>query len=183
MWSVSLLLFLVSRRTMEAAVGIGRDTLCTMPRMRGLLVIGVKVADVQRESPPEKELLVSPVIAIVDDDPIIVHLLERFLQKTGYTTRSWYVDKDVHQLISSAQPDLLILDLGLGSLSGWSVLDAVRLDPRTTHIPVIVCSGDSERLREKAARLIEMRCEIVEKPFDLRTLLSVVTKIVGQPPA
>lgn len=127
--------------------------------------------------------MVVPIVAIVDDDPIIVQLMERLLQKVGYATRSWGIDPNVHTLISETQPNVVILDLGLGSVSGWAVLDMVRLDPRTTHIPLIICSGDSQQLQLKAEHLKRMRCKVVQKPFDLKTLLEAVASQIGMPPS
>ncbi len=123
-----------------------------------------------------------PIIVIIDDDPIIVRLMERLLQKSGYTTRSWTGDWNVHALIADTQPNLLILDLGLGSISGWAVLEMVRLDPRTAHIPMIVCSGDSHQLQLKADHLTQMKCQVIQKPFNLQTLLDAVAFGIETPP-
>jgi CheY-like chemotaxis protein len=82
------------------------------------------------------------------------------------------------------QPDLIILDIRLEHAeTGWTVLECLRLDPKTTTIPVIVCSADSAFLREKALSLQQLRCDILEKPFDLDMLLEKVARSLEQYPS
>jgi DNA-binding response OmpR family regulator len=58
----------------------------------------------------------------------------------------------------------------------------MRLDPETVNIPVIVTSADSRTLREKEHNLRAHNCQVLEKPFDLDELLSMV-RLALSPPA
>ncbi len=61
------------------------------------------------------------------------------------------------------------------------ILELLRLDPATSHIPIIVCSADSRLLREKESILRGKGCDILEKPFDLEDLLAKVQAVIGAP--
>ncbi|MDQ6604314.1 MAG: hypothetical protein M3Z19_16440, partial [Chloroflexota bacterium] len=63
--------------------------------------------------------------------------------------------------------------------TGWMVLELMRLDPETAHIPVIICSADTSRIREKEAYLREKGCAVLEKPFLLEDLLEKVQAFIG----
>ena len=59
------------------------------------------------------------------------------------------------------------------------VLELMRLDPETANIPVIICSADTQRIRDKEAYLREKGCDILEKPFLLEDLLAKVRAFIG----
>ena len=73
------------------------------------------------------------------------------------------------------QPGLVLLEVNSVSIGeGWRILDQLRAHPSTAHIPLIVCSTEPHLLRAKAVWLADMRCDTLEKPFDLDTLLGKV---------
>jgi CheY-like chemotaxis protein len=84
-------------------------------------------------------------------------------------------------MIRGMQPDLVVLDIRMEHPeSGWVVLDLVRLDPKTTHIPVIVCTADAQFVRERSEHLREKRAEVLHKPFDLDDLLEMVRRVLSE---
>ncbi len=81
-------------------------------------------------------------VAIVDDNPDAARLIRRILQAKG--------DYEIHQavngregldLIREQRPDLVVLDLMMPEMDGFAVLDALRADPATEQIPVIVVTA------------------------------------------
>ena len=62
--------------------------------------------------------------------------------------------------------------------SGLEVVQRMRAHPALHDIPVIIYSADSVFLREVQAQLLEHRCQILEKPFDITTLLALVAAAV-----
>jgi DNA-binding response OmpR family regulator len=114
------------------------------------------------------------LIAVVDNDLPFLNLMQELLTEEGFRVILHHEGDTAYALIRKEQPDLVILDIRLEHPeAGWKVLELIRLDPETTHIPVIVCSADSS-LREKAAMLQDQRCEMLEKPFDLDRLLGTI---------
>ncbi len=95
-----------------------------------------------------------PRIAIVDDTPDARRLIRRILQAQGNYNISEAEDgREAIELARAEQPDLMILDLMMPEVDGFAVLDALKADPETAHIPVIVVTakeltaGEKERLR------------------------------------
>lgn len=119
--------------------------------------------------------MAEPVIAVVNNDTEFLELMQDLLSVEGYKTIICKEGNRAYALVKELQPALVVLDIRMDQPeTGWVVLELLRLDPATTNIPVIVCSADAPFLREKAATLHELRCDILEKPFDLETLLDKV---------
>lgn len=85
------------------------------------------------------------LIYSIDDDQIINQILEARLLKSGYDARVFNVAKDLVSALRDKLPDLLILDLdlGAGGLSGFDLIEYVRLNLRS-DIPIIVISSNSK---------------------------------------
>jgi CheY-like chemotaxis protein len=120
-----------------------------------------------------------PLIAVVNDDTVFLKLMHDLLTGEGYEIVLHIEGSSAYQFVRQEMPDLVILDIRIEHPEpGWVTLDLIRLDPVTTEIPVLICSADARQLREKAARLRDMRCETIEKPFDLDDLLKTVRSIL-----
>jgi threonine synthase len=92
-------------------------------------------------------------IAIVDDTPDARRLIRRILQSQG--DFAFFEAANGREAIELAQrelPDLIILDLMMPEVDGFSVLDALKNDTRTASIPVIVVTA-KELTQEEKARL------------------------------
>lgn len=123
----------------------------------------------------------TPLIAVVNDDTTFLKLMHDLLTDEGYQVVLHIEGGSAYQHVKQEMPDLVILDIRVEHPEpGWVTLDLIRLDPVTTRIPVLVCSADTRQLREKAARLREMRCDTIEKPFDLDNLLVTVCGILDR---
>ena len=109
--------------------------------------------------------MMSPVIAIVDDDVYIGDMLEELLRKEGYGVLRAYSGTEALLLLEGRKPDLVLLDLMLPGLSGEEVL------PRLAGIPVIVLSAKAG-VEEKVALLLGGAADYLTKPFDTRELLA-----------
>jgi DNA-binding response OmpR family regulator len=123
-----------------------------------------------------------PMIAVVNQDTIFLGLMEELLSEEGYNA---YIEKEgdkAYMSIKKYKPDLVILDIRINDPeAGFKVIDLVRLDPDTMHIPIIVCSTATQLIRENAARLQEKNCDILMKPFHLDELLMRVQGVLGPP--
>jgi CheY-like chemotaxis protein len=70
-------------------------------------------------------------------------------------------------LVAERQPDLIILGLRTGAeRRDWQLLTRFALDPATSDIPLIICSGDLRLLEEKQAVLTRLGIGVLPKPFD-----------------
>lgn len=94
-----------------------------------------------------------PRIAIVDDTANARRLIRRILQSQGdYIIFEGEDGKTGLELINREHPDLIILDLMMPEMDGFAVLDALKANPETAHIPVIVSTA-KELTHEEKSRL------------------------------
>ena len=123
-----------------------------------------------------------PLLAVVDDDDDLRELLDELFRQEGYRTLQVPDSAGAQAAIRQAQPDVIFLDLWLERQdSGLALLDQLRADPATRHLPVIVCSAITQSLHVQAARVEERGCLVVAKPFDLEDLLAAVRQALSQP--
>ena len=114
-------------------------------------------------------------ILLVEDSKFLRIATERSLMRAGYTVIS-ASDGDEALLIAAAgRPDLIVLDMMLPKLSGPEVLRFLKKDVRTADIPVIVCSGLSQKneakLRSEGAIAFLEKSFLLDSPDQLLTII------------
>jgi Response regulators consisting of a CheY-like receiver domain and a winged-helix DNA-binding domain len=107
-------------------------------------------------------------IFIIDDDAAINEMLRTALTKRGFSVVQAFSGTEALLALSKAQPDLVLLDLGLPGLSGEDVL------PKLGTVPVIVLSARASA-EDKVSLLLGGAVDYVTKPFDLHELLARIT--------
>lgn len=147
----------------------------TMPIERNILGEGwskdVVLPSEQMEESTEEGLLAAlskvaidrfPRIAIVDDNPDVRRLIRRILQSQGeYELFEAANGVEAVELIRTQHPNLVILDLMMPEMDGFAVMDALKSDPVTAEIPIIVITakelsaGEKERLRGHIQTLMQ----------------------------
>jgi|SRR5271166_2355166 len=91
-------------------------------------------------------------ILVIEDDRLLRRATERALVKAGYEATGIGDGEDGLRLASEKTPDLILLDMMLPTLSGLCLLQRLKQDKRTQHIPVIVLSGLSHTNAAKLAK-------------------------------
>jgi CheY-like chemotaxis protein len=118
-------------------------------------------------------------VYIAEDNPILLQGLERALTANGYGVATAADGREMLDLLrTSPLPDILLLDVMMPGLSGIEVLDAVRADPRTAHLPVMLITAAAEELIP-GDTLNSHGVEVLMKPFRLNELLSRIERQVG----
>jgi CheY-like chemotaxis protein len=117
-------------------------------------------------------------ICIIEDEKETAELLCRFLEGRGYRALSVSDGPSGLERISSDHPDLVLLDLMMPGMSGFEVLSRLKSDPRTSRIPVLVCSalndvGDVERCCQSGAE------GYINKPFELDRIARKVGSLLA----
>ena len=80
-------------------------------------------------------------ILLVEDDRFLRKAAETTLKQQGYTVITAADGEEALRVARSAPPDLILLDVIMPKLNGFQVLDALKKDPTTAHIPVIILSN------------------------------------------
>jgi two-component system nitrogen regulation response regulator NtrX len=121
----------------------------------------------------------APRIVVVDDDLDILCLLHDALALEGYSVAGASNTDTALAALAQELPALVILDLWLDARdAGWRLLERLRADPATAHLPVIVSSADAISLRAQEAALRDLGCAVVEKPFDLDDLFATIARFL-----
>jgi CheY-like chemotaxis protein len=124
-------------------------------------------------SPPDAS---APLVLVVEDDVHIATVLRTYLEAEGY--RVAVVDNG-QQVIDAARdlaPFAITLDISLPKLDGWSVLNALKHDPATSAIPVVIVSIVDNR----DFGLILGATDYLVKPIDHDRLRSTLRTIEQQ---
>ncbi|MCC6455897.1 MAG: response regulator [Caldilineaceae bacterium] len=82
----------------------------------------------------------SQPILIVEDNPGVSELYQRYLQGTPWRPTLLADPADTFAKVQELRPSAIILDVLMPGMDGWSVLQALRATPEVAHIPVIICS-------------------------------------------
>jgi CheY-like chemotaxis protein len=112
-------------------------------------------------------------ILVVDDDPLLVSCISRYLKAAGYTTCSAGDGVSGEQRACADHPDLVLLDMRMAGRSGLETLAALRNSAETCHLPVIMLSGSDEDF--DAARSAGA-AGVLLKPFRQAELVSAVQR-------
>jgi CheY-like chemotaxis protein len=123
-----------------------------------------------------------PKILIIEDTENNRVLLARRLKPKGHVVVAAEDAETGVELAASEQPDLILMDIGLPGMDGWTATRRIKDNPATQHIPVIALTahamtGD----REKA---IESGCDSYEtKPINFESLFEKMAALLkGDPP-
>jgi len=85
------------------------------------------------------------LVLFVEDDPSVAQMYKLKLELDGYDVE---VASDGEKALEAARtnpPDIVFLDIRLPKLDGFGVLEALRKDPRTERLPVVILSNHSEK--------------------------------------
>ena len=80
-------------------------------------------------------------VLIVDDEEATRHMLRMMLQLDGFVIHEAEGGLQALEVIESAQPDIVLLDVMMPDLDGIETCKRIRANPTTTQLPVIILSG------------------------------------------
>jgi CheY-like chemotaxis protein len=108
-------------------------------------------------------------ILVVDDEPLILDLLVKFLSLRGYRAIGVKDGPDALAMVEQASPDLILLDLFLPGMDGAEVLRQLRQRDYAGGVIIVTGSHDEDTLDEAWALGPQ---EVIGKPIDLEQLLT-----------
>ena len=113
-------------------------------------------------------------ILVVDDEPKIIQLARDYLEHAGLTVLAAQDGEAALATARSAQPDLVILDLGLPGMDGLDVARALR---KGSHVPIIMLTARGEET-DKLVGLELGADDYVTKPFSPKELVARVRAVL-----
>ena len=122
-----------------------------------------------------------PRIVVADDTEQIVDLVVTRLELAGYQT---FVARDgfaALQVISDVAPHGVVLDIGMPGRDGFQVLQAMKANPKTSAIPVLMLTARNAQADVRRAIACGAR-DYPAKPFDDQVLLARVAKLLRRRP-
>ncbi len=114
-------------------------------------------------------------ILVVDDDTNSRDLLRRMLEKQGYSVLTASGGAEGVVMAKEQRPDLLTLDVMMPSMDGWAVLSALKADPATASIPVVMMTMVEDRPMGFALGA----ADYLTKPVDKSRVLDAVSRLVA----
>lgn len=116
-------------------------------------------------------------ILIVEDDQTLVKMMKFRLQQEGYEV---YEAMDGIQMLNELKkttPDVIILDIMLPYMDGYSALKEARRIERFSRLPVIILSA-KEKEKMKDLFIFEDVSAFIEKPFEMEELLKNIRSVL-----
>jgi len=121
---------------------------------------------------------------VVDDSPTIRAVLGKMLGQEGYAVQKAVDGESALELAKTDQPDMIFLDIVLPGINGFAVLRALRHDPLTQHIPIVIISGNQQATEQFYVQRFGAD-DFIKKPFGLREVQQSIQRLVhaGRLPA
>lgn len=147
--------------TVRSAAGVGSTFVIDLP----LHVSEAAVEEEAIDSPPQTGQG-GDLVLVIDDDPGMLDLLGRLLNREGYRVATATTGDEGLAIVQRQRPQAIILDVLMPHQDGWSVLSTIKNDPDTRAIPVIVLTmlDDSEMAFSLGA------ADFMTKPVDRHQL-------------
>ncbi|MBI4657075.1 MAG: response regulator [Elusimicrobia bacterium] len=117
------------------------------------------------------------ILLVVDDDPNVGLLISAIFKKYNYNVVTLYTGEEVLDFLQSNKPDVILLDLKMPGLDGYTLCRKIRENQETGNIPIIVLSGVSE-IDAKVTTIELGADDFITKPFDVRELRARINRII-----
>jgi len=119
-------------------------------------------------------------ILLVDDDPDFVEAVKVIVESGGYNVRVAFDGKEGLEAVKEQKPDLIVLDVMMPVMDGHAACRALKTDPATKNIPIILLTAVADRVttsKYSHRDMLESEAEdYMPKPVDPSELLSLIRR-------
>jgi DNA-binding response OmpR family regulator len=116
-------------------------------------------------------------VLVVDDDPVILKLLEVNFEMEGFTVLVARDGEEGIEVARADQPDLIVSDIMMPKVSGLELVTALKGDPTTSEIPIILLSAKAQNADVRSG-LDAGADDYVTKPFEPLDLVDRVNRLL-----
>lgn len=120
-------------------------------------------------------------VLVVDDEPDVLLLCRVNLEFEGYEVMEAGDGVEAMTRVRERRPDVILLDVMMPRMDGWQALEAIKADPATTSIPVVMLTAkvqDEDQIRGWEAGA----ADYITKPFSPLSLSQVIADVVRNDP-
>lgn len=121
--------------------------------------------------PDEKNIL------IIDDSSVNNLLLENILTEEGYKVKVCFNAADAFAYIEKITPQLILLDIMMPGMNGYTALKKLKTLKKTRHIPVIMVSAKSDDVDIEKSKNLDAEDYIV-KPININVMLEKIRNVL-----
>jgi CheY-like chemotaxis protein len=156
--------------TVESARGQGSTFTVRLPAE----VVDPKAAATPRAEATAASALPAgaPTVLVIDDDPTVHDLMQRFLQKEGWRIQAAISGEEGLRLAKTLHPAVITLDVMMPGMDGWAVLTVLKTDPDVADIPVIMLTIVDDKHMGYALGV----ADYLTKPIDWERLAAILQK-------
>jgi DNA-binding NarL/FixJ family response regulator len=128
---------------------------------------------------PELAGLAAKKLLLVDDDPNLVLLVKDYLELQGYEVMTAEHGRDALRILEKQIPNMIICDVMMPEMDGYSFVKYVREDPRTNYIPVLFLSAKGQ-IQDRVTGLNTGADVYMVKPFEPDELIAQIEASLKQ---
>ena len=118
-------------------------------------------------------------ILIVEDNVDNYELVRFLLERAGHDTRWARGGREAIQMSKQEKPDLIIMDLSLPEMDGWTATERIKTDVETNHIPIAALTAHT--LPGDRKRALDAGCDgFLSKPINIALFNETVIKLIAK---
>lgn len=118
-------------------------------------------------------------LLLIDDDPNLILLVKDYLEFRGYDITTATNGAEGLKILETMTPDLIICDVMMPEMDGYTFIQHVRQDPKTSWVPVIFLSAKSQ-IQDRIQGLNQGADVYLVKPFEPEELVAQVESSLSQ---
>ena len=116
-------------------------------------------------------------ILVVDDEPEITEIIDAFLDNAGYKVTVENTPNKAVELARRLKPDLILLDIMMPGVDGYTICNRLKEDPAMANTPVIFLTGKDSK--DDQGRSFQAGGDMfIKKPFSCERLLEIVNIVL-----
>jgi len=119
-------------------------------------------------------------LLVVEDIPNVLELLEVTLRFQGYEVISAHNGEEALAILETESPALIISDILMPKLDGFSMIQKLRVNPKTRNIPVIFLSATYVTPEDHEFAMNLGASRFIEKPIDTEDFLLTIAELLSQ---
>jgi DNA-binding response OmpR family regulator len=118
-------------------------------------------------------------ILIIEDDTGTMNLLEQIVMRAGYEPVLAHGGQAGLRLLQETDIDLILLDIRMKDVDGWTVLMTLKADPRFSDIPVLIVSAKTPAEHpSRMEALADLYEDYFVKPFEVDDLIARIAQVL-----